>query len=106
MPVSKRRKTQKKGTAVEKAMDQAMERFIAYQSETADRFFKWEEKQREIEEKAEERRRKEDREHELRMLQMLGQMIQASRPTTDSPGSSRYYDMYPPSYSDNQLREW
>ena len=63
MPVSKKGKVDKgkKCPAVEKAMDLAMERFIAYQMETAERFFKWEEKQQENEEKAEERRRKEER---------------------------------------------
>ena len=69
-------------------MERAIESFVKYQSEAEEKFRKWEErweKEMEIEEK----RRKEDREHEMRLFQMLGQMTK--------PWESCYMTNYPPS---------
>ena len=68
-------------------MESAMTSFMKYQMEAEKR----EEERWKREQELEEKRRREDQQHELRVLQMLGQMIQ-----------HRSYD-YPPSpydYSD------
>ena len=63
-PASKRRKKRSMSTA-EKAMDRVMQSFMQYQRESEERFLKSEEERwkREMEY---ERRREEDREHEMR----------------------------------------
>lgn len=55
-------------------MEKAIESFIKYQNEAEQRFRKWEEERWNKETELEEKRRKEDREHEVRLFEMLGQM--------------------------------
>ena len=66
-------------------MEKSMDMFMKSQLEAEERFQKREEERWMKEMELEERQRKEDRQHQLQMMQMLGQMIQ-SRP-------------YPPAYS-------
>ena len=55
-------------------MERAVGSFVKHQNETEDTFRKWEEERWEKEIEFQEKRRREDREHELRLFQMLGQM--------------------------------
>lgn len=68
-------------------MERAIESFVKYQSEAEEKFRKWEDRWEEME--MEEKRRREDREHEIRLFQMLGQMTK--------PWESHYTTNYPPS---------
>lgn len=77
---------ERKGKA-EKAIENAMSSFIKYQQEAEERFFTFEEEQL----KRENELRREEREHELRLFQMLGQMM---RP----PEQEHYTQHYPTSY--------
>ena len=95
-PPAKKRKVQKRSKA-ERTVEKAMESFMAYQREAEEKYQRNEEErwQREIE--MEEKRRKEDQEHEMRMMRMMAQMFQG-------PGSSyhRQYEFdYLPSQHDN-----
>jgi hypothetical protein len=58
----------------EKAMDRAIEGFVKYQSEADEKYRKWEEERWRKETELDEKRRKEEREHEMRLFQMLAQM--------------------------------
>ena len=66
-----------------------IESFVKYQSEAEEKFRKWEEEHWEKEMKIEEKQREEDREHEMRLFQMLGQMTK--------PWESCCTTNYPPS---------
>lgn len=93
-PPTKKRKVQKRSRA-ERTVEKAMESFMAYQREAEERYQRNEEErwQREIE--MEEKRRKEDQEHEMRMMRMMGQMFQGS-------SYHRQYEFdYLPSQHDN-----
>lgn len=68
-PPKKKRKT----SNAEKAMDKAFSTFMKYQRESEERFQQLREEQWKNEKEIEERRRREDKEHELRIIQMLGQ---------------------------------
>ena len=74
---------ERKGKA-EKAIENAMSSFIKYRQEAEERFFTFEEEQL----KRENELRREEREHELRLFQMLGQMM---RP----PEQEHYTQHYP-----------
>ena len=78
-------KRAKKGkTKAEKAIEAAMNQFMDYQSKAEERFRKAEEDRWKKEVEHEDQRRKEDREHEVRMLRMLGDIMRQS------------YNTYPP----------
>ena len=57
-------------------MEKAIEAFTQYQKEAEERFERREEEHWKRDTELEEKRRQEDREHEMRMMQMLGQMFQ------------------------------
>ena len=73
----------------EKAMERAIESFIKYQNETEESYRKWEEERWEKELELDEKRRKENQEHEIRLFQMLGQMV---RPRESYPASPYNFD--------------
>ena len=60
-------------------MEKTMDVFLKSQVEAEERFQKREEERWKKEMELEERQRREDRQHQLQMMQMLGQMMQ-SRP--------------------------
>lgn len=66
---------EKKGRA-EKAIERSIESFMSYQVEAEKRFQKYEDERWKREVELEEKRRQEDRDHEMRMMYMLGQMFQ------------------------------
>ena len=55
-------------------MDKAVDAFLKYQAEAEERFHKHEE-ERWKESEIKERRRAEERQHEIYMMQLLGQML-------------------------------
>ncbi len=57
-------------------MEKAIDSFVKYHCEAEERFQRYEEKRWKKETGFEEKSRREDREHEMRMIQMLGQMFQ------------------------------
>ena len=64
-----------KKTKAEKTIEKAMDSFMAYQRDADEQFQEHEERrQKDIE--LEEKRRHEDREHDIKMLQMLGSIFQ------------------------------
>ena len=71
----KRRKVEKK-SRTEKGMEKEMEAFMEYQKEAEERFWRHEEEKWEKERELEYRKRQDDQQHELRMLQMISQMMQ------------------------------
>ena len=75
-PVAKKRKKGKGKSKAEKAIETAMDAFMTFQTEAEERFMKSEEERWKKEMEQEEKRRKEDREHEIRMLRMLGNLMQ------------------------------
>ena len=72
-PPSKKRKIEK--TRAEKGMERAIETFIKYQNQAEERFRKYEEKRWKKETELEDNRRRQDQEHEMRMMAILGQMF-------------------------------
>ena len=66
-------------------LEGAIESFTKYQGEAEDRYQKWEEDRWKKETELEDKRRKEDREHELQLFQMLGWMM---NPTNSYPSPS------------------
>ena len=64
------RKKQKKSKA-EKTIEKAMDTFITYQRTADEQYRKYEEERWQKEMELEERRRQEDRNHEITMMQML-----------------------------------
>ena len=89
-PPQKRKKTEKK-TKGEKAVQKALESFSERQREAEERFQRYEEERWQKELDVEERRRKEDREHEMRMMAMLGQMFQGRESFNFEEYPSTYY---------------
>ena len=74
-------------------MEKAVESFIKHQKEAEERFQRWEEERWDKETELQEKQRKEQREHEIKLFQMLGQMIKPSCPSTyHSPSSSYNFD--------------
>ena len=67
-----------------------MESFVKYQKEVEERFKKDEKERWKKECKLEEKRRQ-DKQHEIRMMQMLGQMFGSYRHHTVSYDDSNYY---------------
>ncbi len=63
-------------------MEKATEAFLTHQEETEDRFRKQEEERWKKETEIEDKRRSEDRAHEIRMLEMMAQAFQG-RPSDD-----------------------
>lgn len=63
--------------------------FIKYQVEVEKRDEEWWKKEMELE-----KRRREDKQHELRMMQVLGQMLQhrSYPPPNSSPNDYNYHD--------------
>ena len=77
----------------ERGMEKAMEAFMQYQKEAEERFWRHEEERWEKERELEDHRRQDDQRHELRMLQMLEQMMQPQHypvPYTDYEGEYTY----------------
>ena len=89
-PPNKKRKIEKKSRA-EKAMERAMESFVKYQTEAAEIFKKDEEERWKKECELEEKRRQEDKQHEIRMMQMLGHMFGSYQHHTGPYDDSNYY---------------
>lgn len=83
-PPTKKLKKEEK-SKVEKAMEKTFDMlFMKSQADAEDRFpMREDEKWKEMQ--MEERQRREDREHQLQMMQMLGQMLQ-SRPYSSQYG--------------------
>lgn len=71
-PPRKKRKV----TRAEKAMEKVIDAFLAHQEAAEERFERQEEERWTRETELEERRRREDREHEVRMFQIMAQAIQ------------------------------
>ena len=71
-------------------MEKAIESFIKYQAEAEEKFMKHEKECWEKEIELEEKRRKEDQEHEIRLFQMLEQLIKPSTYPTNSPFHYEY----------------
>ena len=71
-------------------MESTMNAFVKYQFEAEKR----EEERLKKETELEEKRRKEDQQHELRVMQMLGQMLQQRSypPPNSSPYDYHYHD--------------
>ena len=72
-------------------MEKAVEAFVKHQTEAAERFKKDEEERWKKECELEEKRREEDKQHEIRMMQMLGQMFGSYRHYTEPYDDSDYY---------------
>ena len=89
-PPKKKQKREKK-SKVEKAMEKTMDAFAKHQVEVDERYQKREDERWKKELEIEERQRKENQEHQLRMMQMLGQMFQ-HRPSYPPPTTSPYYE--------------
>ena len=77
-PPTKKFKKEKK-SKVEKAMEKTLDMFMKSQADAKERFQMREDERWKKEMELEERQRREDRQHQLQMMQMLGQMLQ-SRP--------------------------
>ena len=73
-------------------MDRVIGSFMTFQEEAEERFQKWEEERWKKEAEIEEKRQREERDHEIRLFQMLGQMIRPreSYPNTFPPSSCNY----------------
>ena len=74
----------------EKVMERAIESFIKYQNESEKSYRKWEEERWEKELEVDEKRRKENQEHEIRLFQMLGQMVKPRESFPASPYNFEY----------------
>ena len=70
-------------------MEKSMDVFVKFQVEAEERFNKREEERWKKEVELEERQRREDRQHQLQIMHMLGQMIQP-RPYQLQPYSFDY----------------
>ena len=57
-------------------MEKAIESFMMYQRDADEKYQKYEEERWQKDIELEEKRRREDREHDMRMMQMLGSMFQ------------------------------
>ena len=77
-------------------MEKAVATFMKYQGEMEERFQKAEEERWKREAEMEEKRRQDERQHELQLFQMLGQMISTREQAQDSyhtfPTSHTHYD--------------
>ena len=91
-PIAK--ETKNKKSKGEKAIEKATEVFIKYQQASEERFMKWEEEQWKRECEMKERRRKQDQEHEMRMLEMLSRFMQPRYPYSGSGPSFDPYNTY------------
>ena len=90
-PVKKKPRLGKdKRSKGEKAMERAIESFIKYQNESEESYRKWEEECWEKELELDEKRRKENQEHEIRLFQMLGQMVKPRESFPASPYNFKY----------------
>lgn len=76
----------------EKSIDKAIDVFLAHQEETEERSKKQEDDRWKKETELEEKRRKEDRAHEMAMMQMIAQMFQGR------PRANYDYNDYPDEY--------
>ena len=86
-----------KKTKGEKAMDRALSSFMEYQQQAEERWERQEERwKRECE--MEEKRRKEDKEHELRLFEKLAEIL---KPRTDTPTAASTYQPYIQEYNYN-----
>jgi len=88
IPPTKKRRIQKKSKA-EKAMEKAVESFMSYQRAAEERYQERDNERWKEANELEERRRKEDQEHDMRMMRMLGEMFQGG---TYHSGYTRQYE--------------
>ena len=73
-------------------MEKTIEAFVKYQREAEERFQRNEERWKK-ETELEEKRRREDQEHEMRVMQMLGQMFQGGGSYRNyTPNTGPQYD--------------
>ena len=72
-------------------MERAVEAFVKYQTEAEEKFRKWEEERWKKEEELEEKQRREEREHEIRLFQMLEEMI---KPLDNNQHTMSYPSQY------------
>jgi hypothetical protein len=86
-------KRKKRKTKTEKTMENALETFMKFQTEAEERFQLKEEERWQREQAIEEQRRKEDHEHDLQMMQMIGQILQP-RTYQANPYSYEYDSQY------------
>ena len=77
-----------KKSKAEKTIEKAMESFMMYQRNADEEYQKREEDRRQRKIELEEKRRREDREHDLRMMRMLGGLFQGGSYDYDR----RHYD--------------
>ena len=76
-------------------MEKTLDTFMKYQVEAEERFQKREDERWKEEMEIEENRRKEDQQHEMRMMQMIGQMMQRrSYPPPTSAYEFNYDDTF------------
>ena len=85
VPPKKKQKREKKSKG-ERVMESMMNSFMKYQMEAEKREEERWKKERELEE----RQRREDQQHELRVMQMLGQMLQHRSYDYPPPNSASY----------------
>ena len=88
-PQWKKKKTDKK-TKAEKAIEKAFDSFMNHQKEAGERFQKYEDERWKKETELEERRRREDRKHEFRVLQLLGLVFQRESYDYNTAGQYNY----------------
>lgn len=67
-----------------------IESFVKYQNESKESYRKWEEEHWEKELELDEKRSKENQEHEIRLFQMLGQMVKPGENYPASPYKFEY----------------
>ena len=88
-PTTSSKRSRKSG--VEKALFSLTETFLTQQRDMEKRMIDAEEKRQRLEMEQMERMRKEDREHELRLFQMLGQIIGSGVSQPPPPHQSHYF---------------
>lgn len=89
-PPKKKPRLGKDKSKGEKVMERAIESFIKYQNESEESYRKWEEERWEKELELDEKRRKENQEHEITLFQMLGQMVKPRENYLVSPYNFEY----------------
>ena len=91
-PPRKRQRTQKKGK-MERALDYALSSFAKHQQNETEKYQKYADERWEKQMELEDKRRREDREHEERMMQMMARIFQ--RPSPYNFNSEEYpYDSH------------
>lgn len=89
-PKKKRKIVKEKRSKAEKALEGAMESFVKHQTEAEERYQKREEERWKKETELDDKRRKEDQEHELRLFQMLERMMNPANRYSSSSYDHNY----------------